>query len=86
MKPSLESEIGMPRIHCVWINRLTQGTRITRNLCYGTADDLFIEVNQRSFLIDNYVFLAPSRLRDVSQGGAYEKNLFTCVIDRPARL
>jgi hypothetical protein len=69
----------------LWLDWMTQGTRVTRNLLYdNTTDDLFVEVNHGPFLIDNNVLLSPVSLRDWSQGGAYAHNLMAgLVISRP---
>ena len=37
--------------------------------------DLFVEVDHGPFLVDNNIFLSPTALLDVSQGGAYVHNL-----------
>ncbi|MCL4794453.1 MAG: DUF1565 domain-containing protein [Bryobacteraceae bacterium] len=69
----------------LWLDWMTQGTRVTRNLLYdNTTDDIFVEVNHGPFLIDNNVLLSPVSLRDWSQGGAYAHNLMAgLVISRP---
>ncbi len=62
----------------LWLDWMTQGTRITGNLCYAnTTDDLFVEVNHGPFLVDNNLFLSDLSLQDWSQGGAYAHNLIT---------
>jgi hypothetical protein len=61
----------------LWMDWMTQGTRITGNLLYdNTTEDLFVEVNHGPFLVDNNVFLSPISLLDMSEGGAYAHNLF----------
>lgn len=61
----------------LWMDWMTQGTRITANLLYdNTTDDLFVEVNHGPFVVDNNVFLSPLSLRDWSEGGAYAHNFF----------
>ncbi len=68
------------RIHdagrAIWLDWMTQGTRVTRNLCYRNAgDDCFLEVNHGPCVIDNNLFL--SRIfRNRSQGMAFAHNLF----------
>ena len=60
----------------MWMDWMTQGTRISGNLCYNNStDDLFIEVNHGPYLIDNNVLLSRQSLRDWSQGGAFAHNL-----------
>jgi alpha-N-arabinofuranosidase len=62
----------------IWLDWMTQGTRVTRNLVHGVAprEDLFVEVNHGPFLIDHNLFLSAVALNDVSQGGTYAHNLF----------
>lgn len=61
----------------IWLDWMTQGTRVTGNLLYNnTTDDIFIEVNHGPYLVDNNFFLSPLSLRDWSEGGAYVHNLF----------
>jgi hypothetical protein len=53
---------------------MTQGTRITGNLCYNNElADLFAEVNHGPYLVDNNIFL--SGIQNWSEGGAYVHNL-----------
>jgi hypothetical protein len=60
----------------LWLDWMAQGTRVTRNLFHDNArEDLFVEVNHGPFLVDNNLFLSPTTLLDVSQGGAYAHNL-----------
>jgi alpha-N-arabinofuranosidase len=60
----------------LWLDWMAQGTRVTRNLFHDNAgEDLFMEVNHGPFLIDNNLFLSPTTLLDMSQGGAYAHNL-----------
>ena len=63
----------------IWLDWMTQGTRVTGNLCYSNlSNDMFLEVNHGPFVIDNNLFL--SRLvKHHSQGGAYAHNLFAGV-------
>jgi hypothetical protein len=47
--------IARNRIHDahmgIWLNWMTQGTRVTQNLCYRNVDqDLFLEVNHKLFV------------------------------------
>jgi len=69
------------RIHntclAIWLDWMTQGTRVTQNLTYHNWLDLYIEVNHGPFLIDNNICLSETS-RHLSQGGAYVHNLFAC--------
>jgi alpha-L-arabinofuranosidase len=69
----------------IWLDWMTQGTRVTRNLLYeNTGEDLFVEVNHGPFLVDNNFFLSRVSLLDMSQGGAYAHNLMTgSLVPRP---
>jgi len=62
----------------IWLDWMAQGTRVTRNLLHdnGPREDLFVEVNHGPFLVDNNIFLSPTFLFDMSEGGAYVHNLF----------
>lgn len=62
----------------IWLDWMTQGTRVTRNLVHDIAprEDLFVEVNHGPFLVDHNIFLSAISLLDVSEGGAYAHNLF----------
>jgi hypothetical protein len=61
----------------IWLDWMAQGARVTRNLLHdnNTREDLLVEVNHGPFLIDNNLFLSPTALFDMSQGGAYVHNL-----------
>ncbi|MBU4459626.1 MAG: right-handed parallel beta-helix repeat-containing protein [Verrucomicrobia bacterium] len=79
---SIDCEIAGNRIFrtCrgLWMDWMAQGTRITRNLCYENAsEDLFMEVDHGPYLVDNNIFLSPTGLLDISQGGAFVHNLWT---------
>jgi hypothetical protein len=69
----------------LWLDWMSQGTRVTQNLCYGSfsRDDLHVEVNHGPFVIDNNLFLSTSSnegIKDGSQGGAYVHNIFAGII------
>ena len=64
----------------IWLDWMTQGTRVTGNLLHDNSRDLFVEVNHGPFLVDNNVFLSPAGLLEASGGGAYVHNLFGCQI------
>lgn len=59
----------------IWLDWMTQGTRVTRNLLYDNGRDLFVEVNHGPFLVDSNIFLSRNGLLVNSQGGAYAHNL-----------
>jgi len=61
----------------LWLDWMAQGTRVSQNLFHDNAsEDLFVEVNHGPFLVDNNLFLSPTSLLDMSEGGAYAHNLF----------
>jgi alpha-N-arabinofuranosidase len=62
----------------IWLDWMTQGTRVTRNVFHDNApyEDLMVEVNHGPFLVDHNIMLSRVSLLDVSQGGAYAHNLF----------
>ncbi|MFC2097850.1 sialate O-acetylesterase [Bacteroidota bacterium] len=70
----------------IWLDWMTQGTRVTGNLLHDNKQDLFVEVNHGPFLIDNNLFLSPGGLLEASGGGAYVHNLFACQIRLRAEL
>jgi len=60
----------------MWMDWMTQGTRITGNLCYSNdSEDLFSEVNHGPYVVDNNLFLSKTGIRTWSEGGAYVHNL-----------
>ncbi len=59
----------------IWLDWMSQGTRVTGNLLHDNRRDLFVEVNHGPFLVDNNIFLSAEMLRVNSQGGAYVHNL-----------
>jgi hypothetical protein len=69
----------------LWMDWMTQGTRISGNLCYeNTTDDLFVEVNHGPFVVDNNIFLSEISVQDWSQGGAFVHNLLAGkIVTRP---
>jgi len=61
----------------LWLDWMAQGTRVSQNLFHENAsEDLFVEVNHGPFLVDNNIFLSPTSVLDMSEGGAYVHNLF----------
>ena len=59
----------------IWLDWMTQGTRVTGNLLHDNSKDLFVEVNHGPFLIDHNLFLSRNSIQDWSQGAAYAHNL-----------
>lgn len=82
---AIDTEISDNRIfRCcqgLWLDWMAQGTRVARNIFHDNLDrDLFMEVNHGPYLIDNNIFLSPSFLLDVSEGGAFVHNLIAGAI------
>jgi len=87
---AIDMLIGHNHIHrtCrgIWLDWMAQGTRVTRNLLHenGPSEDLFVEVNHGPFLVEHNLFLSPTALFDMSEGGAYVHNLFAGrIVHRP---
>jgi alpha-N-arabinofuranosidase len=61
----------------IWLDWMTQGTRVTRNLLHdnGPSEDLFVEVNHGPFLVDNNILLSDISILVNSKGAAYVHNL-----------
>jgi hypothetical protein len=77
---AIDTLIRNNRIHNagrgIWLDWMTQGTRVTGNLCYDNSiNDLFSEVNHGPYLVDNNLFLSDKALLIMSYGGAYAHNL-----------
>ncbi|NLX12385.1 MAG: xylosidase [Phycisphaerales bacterium] len=89
---AIDTEISRNHIYRtvrgIWLDWMTQGTRVTRNLLHdnGPREDLFVEVNHGPFMVDNNLFLSPIALFDMSQGGAYVHNLFAGQIEQRPEL
>ena len=65
----------------LWLDWMAQGTRVTANLFHeNQSEDLFMEVDHGPFLVDNNIFLSPTTLLSVSQGGAYVHNFIAGAI------
>lgn len=61
----------------LWLDWMAQGTRVSGNLFHENAsEDLFVEVDHGPFVVDNNLFLSPTSVLDMSEGGAYAHNLF----------
>lgn len=61
----------------MWLDWQAQGTRVTGNLFFENARDLFIEVTHGPCLVDNNIFLSPLSLQEAAQGTAYVHNILT---------
>ncbi len=76
---AIDVEIRHNRIHdCslgIWLDWQTQGTRVSRNLCYRNNRDLFVEVSHGPYLVDHNVLGSRASLESFSQGGAFVHNL-----------
>ena len=60
----------------LWLDWMAQGTRVTGNIFHDNlAEDLFVEVDHGPFLVDHNVFLSPTTLLDMSEGGVFAHNL-----------
>jgi alpha-N-arabinofuranosidase len=71
----------------IWLDWMTQGTRVSGNLLHDNTRDIFVEVNHGPFLVDNNIFLSQGGLLESSGGGAYVHNLFGCKVQlRPERV
>jgi hypothetical protein len=77
---SIDMLIKNNRVHDtgkgIWMDWMSQGTRITDNLCYNNIlQDFYSEVNHGPYIVDNNIFLSKCSVWDMSQGGAYVHNL-----------
>ncbi len=70
----------------IWLDWMTQGTRVSRNLMHDNTKDIFVEVNHGPFLIDNNLLLSPFSILESCGGGAYVHNLIAGEIRRRAEL
>ena len=59
----------------IWLDWQTQGTRVSRNLCYANNRDLFVEVSHGPYLVEHNILASPVSLEVFSQGGAFVNNL-----------
>ena len=59
----------------IWLDWMTQGSRVTGNLLHDNSKDLFLEVNHGPYLIDHNILLSGLSIWDWSQGGAFVHNL-----------
>jgi Right handed beta helix region len=76
---AIDVEIRHNRIHdCslgIWLDWQTQGTRVSRNVCYRNNRDLFVEVSHGPYLIEHNVLASAAAVESFSQGGAFVHNL-----------
>lgn len=71
----------------LWLDWMAQGTRVSANLFHDNrGEDLFVEVDHGPFLVNNNIFLSPTTLLDMSEGGAYAHNLIAGRIIERAEL
>lgn len=61
----------------IWLDWQAQGARITGNLFYDNARDLFIEVTHGPMTVDNNILLSPITSQNMAQGTAYVNNLMS---------
>lgn len=61
----------------IWLDWMTQGTRVTRNLLHDNeVQDFSLEVNHGPILVDNNLFLSPELAQvKLSQGVAFVHNM-----------
>lgn len=84
---SIDMEISGNRVYRtwrgIWLDWMAQGARVKGNLLHDNKnEDLFVEVNHGPFLIENNLFLSPSKsLLNLSEGGAYVHNLMAGPVD-----
>ena len=75
----IDATIKNNRIHNtgigIWLDWMTQGTRVSSSLFYDNNIDLFLEVNHGPYIVDNNIFLSPLALDIQSEGGAFAHNL-----------
>ena len=70
----------------IWLDWMTQGTKVSGNFMHNNTKDLFVEVNHGPFLVDNNLFLSPFGVLESCGGGAYVHNLFASEIKLRAEL
>jgi hypothetical protein len=64
----------------IWLDWMTQGTRVSGNLLHDNSTDFFFEVNHGPLLVDNNIALSRKTIRDWSQGTAFVHNLIAGTI------
>jgi hypothetical protein len=66
----------------VWLDWMTQGTRVSGNLCYrNEREDFYVEVNHGPYVVDNNIFLSKTAISNQSEGGAYVHNLIAGAVN-----
>lgn len=65
----------------IWLDWMTQGALVSRNLVFETQTDVFVEVNHGPYLLDHNCLLSEISLRVQSEGGAYVHNLIAGEIE-----
>jgi len=61
----------------IWIDYCNQGTRITRNIIYGTdTQTIFLEMNHGPILVDHNVLIGPQGVSNISESSVFAHNLF----------
>jgi arylsulfatase A-like enzyme len=60
----------------LWLDWMTQGTSVTRNLMHENNYDILLEVNHGPFLVANNILLSGKPIFTMSNGGAFAHNLF----------
>jgi len=88
---AIDTEISNNHIYLcghngIWLDWMTQGTRVSGKLMHRNTKDLFVEVNHGPFLVDNNLFLSPYALLESYGGGAYVHDLFAGEIKLRAEL
>lgn len=59
----------------LWLDWQTQGTRVSRNICFSNSRDAYIEVSHGPYVVDHNIFASNYALDNYAQGGAYINNL-----------
>lgn len=77
---AIDTRLEKNRIHDtgrgLWLDWMTQGTRVSGNLMYANdLEDIFLEVNHGPYLVDNNVLLSKRSISEQSEGGAFVHNL-----------
>ncbi len=87
---AIDTRVEKNHIHDVlgfgcWLDWMTQGTRISKNLFYNNGwTDLFIEVSHGPYLVDDNLMLSTHSIRTMSEGGAFVHNLISGTINLSA--
>jgi len=68
----------------LWLDWMTQGTRVEGNLFHDNTQDVFLEVNHGPFLVANNIMLSPSSMRMNSSGVVIAHNIISGTIDATA--